>query len=132
MEREFVMDSRQQAEQIHRQRPARTQLCPQPQPYVGQVQVLRRRGGGYMVTPLGADGQAGQFMDGTMDVQTISPATLAGEGGVDALAEALRRAHLSLNELRVEEACKLVAVLREGRSDELLHAKLQQALEYSE
>ncbi len=121
------LDYTGEADKIRDHGPKEVSFCPAPLPYVGEIKLRRRRDGGYLVAVLACDGQAGQFLDGTLAVEVVSAADLRA-GEEDPLALALERAHHTLNELRLEEAFKLAAVLRGERSDEDLSAKLHEVL----
>ncbi len=122
------MDYGKEAEAIRTERPGEVSFCPAPLPYVGEIKLRRRRDGGYLIAALACDGQAGQFLDGTLAAEVISAADVQREDGEDPLAGALERAHETLNELRLEEALKLVAVLRGERTDDDLVDQLREVL----
>lgn len=122
------LDYSKEAEAIRARRPREASYCPAPLPYVGEIKLRRRRDGGYLIAALACDGQAGQFLDGTLAVEVISAGQVDNTDGEDHLALALRRAHQTLNELRLEEAFKLVAVLQGDRSDEDLAGMLGEVL----
>ena len=119
---------REEAEAIRTRRPREASFCPAPLPYVGEIKLRRRRDGGYLIASLACDGQAGQFLDGTLAADVFSAADLTSTGDEDLLAQALERAHQTLNDLRLEEALKMVALLRRERSDEDLVIQLREVL----
>jgi len=122
------MDYQKEAATIREDRPQQVTICPPPRPLVGEVRVLRRQNGGYLVTANADDGQAGQFMDGSLAVEVIAPEEVDRTAPEDLLASALRAAHDNLNRLRLEDMFKLIPVLGEGQDEEALVALLRQAL----
>lgn len=120
-------DYQQEAQAIRNGYPRQLSFCPAPLPYVGKIKLRRRRDGGYLIAVLASDGQAAQFLDGRMAMEVISAADVR-DTAEDHLATALERAHQTLEELRLEEAFKLADVLRRGRTDEQLLARLRQVL----
>jgi hypothetical protein len=123
------MDYLKQARAIRAERPPQLVLKPDPVPFVGRLKLQRRRDGGYLVTAIASDGQAGQFADGSLAAEVVAPADLDRVQPEDLLSQALERAHDRLNRLRLEAAFRLIAQLRGDRDDQTLVAMLQQALE---
>ena len=124
------MDFEKEARALRAKLPGQASFNPPPMPYVGHINLIRRRDGGYMVAAIGADGQAGQLEDGTLAVSILDGSAVRQTGPEDPLAATLRLAHRQLMQLRVEAALRLAAKLgRELYDDhEELHGMLREAL----
>ena len=91
-------------------------MNPGPQPYAGYISLRRRHDGGYLVSAVGYDDQAGMLADGTIAAEVVTPAELERPGDEDQLALALERAYNNLMQLRLEAALKLIATIGEQQS----------------
>lgn len=125
----YELDCDAAAETIRSEKPQELSLLPAPQPFVGEIRVLKRHNGGYLVAVLDYDDQAALLPDGSMAAQVVPPAAVASAEPEDALALALERAQEQLNELRLRSAFEIIARLREDRDEETLVDMLRDALE---
>jgi len=122
------MDYRKEAAAIRGKRPAQLVLNAPPMPYVGQINLLRRHDGGYLIAAVGYDDQAGLFDDGGLAAEVLDAGALEAVEPRDRLARALERAHHSLERLRIEASLRLVAELGQDQSEAELVELLRGAI----
>lgn len=106
------MDYVNEARSIRKDQPQHSSYNPPPIPYVGHIELIRRRDGGYLLAAIGYDEQTGQFNDGSLAAEVLGPEEVRATEP-DHLASALQRAHRNLKRLRLEAALRLVSVLSE-------------------
>jgi hypothetical protein len=104
------MDYKDEAQSIREQQPQRNSYNPPPIPYVGHIDLIRRKDGGYLLAAIGYDEQTGQLNDGSLAAEVIGPED-ARSTDPDHLAKALQRTHRNLKRLRLEAALRLISVL---------------------
>lgn len=110
------MEHEQEAAEIRARRPDRRTYDVLPSPYVGYISLKRRGNGGYVVSAMGYDDQAGQLEDGSLAVELLDPRQVE-QTAPDHLARALERAEQALRRLRFEAAPRMMAALARELSD---------------
>jgi hypothetical protein len=104
------MDYENEAQSIRRDQPRHSSYNPPPIPYVGHIDLIRRKDGGYLLAAIGYDDQTGQLDDGSLAAEVLGPEEV-NTTDPDRLAGALRRAHRNLRRLRLEAALRLISTL---------------------
>ncbi len=117
-----------EADRVRRERPPRVSLVPDPRPFVGEIRLLRRKDGSYLVAALDYDGQAAIMPDGDPAAEVVPRQQVAERGDEDPLAAAIARAHGALDQLRLESALNTVATLGAPLGEEALVTRLRAAL----